>query len=219
MVGLYGSLARGAVLANRLWSVAGASGERPVALAAGEKPAAAPSPGGARSSELPGFEAFFREHEHAIFTYLYRMTGNEQTAYDLSQETFVRAWQRYERLSAYERPLAWLLRVATNLALNDRRARQSPIRTAISFDASGDPATSDPAWRLAEQLADRDAIRDALLQLAPRQRAALVLREVYGMSGEEVAAALGISHAAAKMLLSRAREQFRTCYTREEGSR
>ena len=166
--------------------------------------------------ELPAFEAFFREHQQAIFTYLYRMTGNEQTAYDLSQEVFVRAWQRYERLRGYVRPVAWLFRVATNLALNDRRARVSPIRSTVSFDVSGDPATSDPAWRLSEQIANRDAIREALLRLIPRQRAALVLREVYGLTGEEVAAALRISHAAAKMLLSRAREQFRACYQGEE---
>jgi RNA polymerase sigma-70 factor (ECF subfamily) len=162
--------------------------------------------------DLPDFEAFFRAHERAIFSYLYRMTGDEQAAYDLSQETFVRAWQRYDRLSGYEQPLAWLFRVATNLALNHQRDRASPVRAALSLDADLDPAGSDPSWRFAE----RDAIREALLAMAPRQRAALALREVYGFSGEEVAAALGISHAAAKMLLSRAREQFRAQYHKEE---
>ncbi len=179
-----------------------------------ERPAsdarAAPTPG-----DLPGFEAFFREHERAIFSYLYRMTGDEQAAYDLSQETFVRAWQRYERIRGYEQPVAWLFRVATNLALNHRRGRASPVRATLSLDAEMDPAGSDPSWRFAE----RDAIREALLAMPPRQRAALVLREVYGLSGEDVAAALGISHGAAKMLLSRAREQFRRHYSAKEEPR
>src|SRR5260221_7434653 len=169
--------------------------------------------------DLPGFEAFFREHERAIFSYLYRLTGDEQAAYDLSQETFVRAWQRYDHIRGYEQPVAWLFRVATNLALNHLRGRASPVRATLSLDgddADMDPAGSDPSWRFAE----RDAIREALLAMPPRQRAALVLREVNGLSGAEVAAALGISHPAANMLLSRARAQFRVRYTRaEEASR
>lgn len=163
-------------------------------------------------SSASNFEAFFRAHEQAIFSYLCRMLGDEQVAYDLSQETFVRAWRRYGRLQGYERPRAWLFRVATNLALNHQRDHASPVRTALSLDGNLDPAGSDPSWGFAE----RDAIREALLALSPRQRAALALREVYGFSGEEVAAALGISHAAAKMLLSRAREQFRVQYHKEE---
>ncbi len=163
-------------------------------------------------SSAPDFEAFFRQHEQAIFNYLYRMTGDEQAAYDLSQETFLRAWRRYNRIRGYERPLAWLFRVATNLALNHQRDHMSLVRTALSLDADLDPAGSDPSWRFAE----RDAIREVLLAMPPRQRAALALREVYGFSGEEVASALGISHAAAKMLLSRARAQFRAQYHKEE---
>ena len=54
--------------------------------------------------QLPSFEAFFRRHERNIFGYLWRMTGDEQAAYDLSQETFVRAWQHFDRIASYERP-------------------------------------------------------------------------------------------------------------------
>jgi RNA polymerase sigma factor (sigma-70 family) len=176
-----------------------------------------PAPSDPRAITVPrdpsesDFEAFFRTHERAIFSYLYRMTGDEQAAYDLSQETFVRAWRRYDRLRGYEQPRAWLFRVATNLALNHQRDRASPVRATLSLDGDLDPAGSDPSWRFAE----RDAIREALLAMPPRQRAALALREVYGFSGEEVAAALGVSQAAAKMLLSRARQQLRAQYCKE----
>jgi RNA polymerase sigma-70 factor (ECF subfamily) len=174
---------------------------------------------GSAPTDRSGFEAFFREHERAVFSYLYRMTGDEQAAYDLSQETFVRAWQRYDQIRGYELPAAWLLRVATNLALNHQRDGASPVRAALSLDSGLDPAGSDPFWRFAEADAMRGAIREALLAMPARQRAALVLREVYGLSGEEVAGALGISHAAAKMLLSRAREQFRIRYRGKEEPR
>lgn len=164
-------------------------------------------------TERAAFEAFFQAHERAIFGYLWRMTGDEQSAYDLSQETFLRAWQHFSRIRGYERPEAWLFRVATNLAISQARSRRGLIASAAPLPDEGGPARSDPAW----QIGERENVRDILAALPARQRAALLLREVYGLSGEELATALCISLAAAKMLLSRAREQFRTVYEREEG--
>ncbi len=160
----------------------------------------------------PAFEAFFRRHEREIFGYLWRMTGDEQAAYDLSQETFVRAWQHFDRIAGYDRPGAWLFRVATNLALTHQRRAAAPVGAAQSFSTGIDPASSDPAWRLAES----DDVRATLLALPPQQRAALALREVYGFSCAEVAETLGMTLAAAKMTLSRARDAFRARYTRQE---
>lgn len=157
---------------------------------------------------LPDFEGFFRQFERIVFGYLFRMTGQEQLANDLSQETFVRAWQHFATISAYAQPKAWLLRVATNLALNQLRRQAAPVGAAIALESANDPASSDPTVRLAE----RDLVRQTLLVLAPRQRAALVLREVYGVPYDEVAAMLAISPTATRMLLWRAREQFRIHY-------
>jgi RNA polymerase sigma factor (sigma-70 family) len=103
--------------------------------------------------------------------------------------------------------------VATNLALNSRRRRDTRVGLPTSLNEAFLPAVSDPAW----QIAERDAVHATLLALPANMRAALVLREVYGLSCQEVARALGITHAAAKMTLSRAREQFRRRYRQEEG--
>jgi RNA polymerase sigma-70 factor (ECF subfamily) len=164
------------------------------------------------ANESASFEEFFRARHHAVFAYLWRMTGEEEAANDLCQETFLRAWRQFDRIRAYERPEAWLLRVATNLALNHLRRRKGPVGGALSLDESMDPATSDPSWRFAE----RDAVRAILAELAPRQRAALILREAHGFTGAQLAQALGISTPAAKMLLLRARESFRARYERQE---
>ncbi|MDE3229627.1 MAG: RNA polymerase sigma factor [Chloroflexota bacterium] len=169
--------------------------------------------------EKSAFEAFFRAHEHDIFTYLWRMTSDEQAAYDLAQETFLRAWQRFAVIRDYERPGGWLFRVATHLALNHLRSRTTTLGAALSLDAAGGAlrglpiasAHADPG----AQVADADAVRRALLALAPRQRAALVLREIYGLPHGEVATALGISAGAAKTLLWRARDEFRERYAKE----
>jgi RNA polymerase sigma-70 factor (ECF subfamily) len=159
------------------------------------------------------YEAFIREHQRAILNYLWRMTGDEQSAYDLSQEVFVRAWRRFEKLQGYGRPLGWLFRVATNLALTSLRTRRVMLTSMDALSAEQEPMVSDPSWWVAE----RDLMRVALDGLSPQRRAALILREVYGLSCAEVAQALGVSDAAARMTLSRAREQFRTLYLQAGG--
>lgn len=68
---------------------------------------------------------------------------------------------------------------------------------------------------LSARVAGADTVRRALIAISPRQRAALVLREAYGLSCGEVAAALGISSGAAKTLLWRARDEFRDRYAEE----
>lgn len=157
------------------------------------------------------FEAFYRQHERDIFGYLWRVTGDEQTANDLTQEVFLRAWRQFEKLRGYERPAAWLFHVATNLAFNERRHQRlaGPAATLQGHErAAGDHAT---------QLVDRAALRAALDGLPARQRAALILRELYGYSCDEIAGMLDVSRAAAKMTLSRARERLRALYLKEDG--
>ncbi|HEU5441131.1 MAG TPA: RNA polymerase sigma factor [Ktedonobacterales bacterium] len=167
-------------------------------------------PAGARSGDN-AFETFFRAHEREIFGYLWRVTGDEHASYDLAQETFVRAWQRFEQVRHYEQPRAWLFRVATNLASNHRRHRS--IRAAATAQlGGGEGIAGDPAASVVESA----AVRAALDSMPVKQRAALVLRVVYGLSIGELARVLGSSEAASKMTLARARERFRTCYTQEE---
>ena len=157
------------------------------------------------------FEAFFHLYEQEIFGYLWRITGDEHASYDLAQETFVRAWQRFEQVRRYEQPRAWLFHVATNLASNHRRNR-SVRDAALSRLGAGAGVTGDPTAGVAES----DAVRAALDAMPVKLRGALVLRVVYGLSLGELAHALGTSQAAAKMTLSRARERFRTHYAQEE---
>ncbi len=165
------------------------------------------------------FEAFFWRYERDILGYLWRLTGDEQMALDLSQETFLRAWQHFDTLQRYERPRAWLFRVASNLGVNHLRGRSRRGRTEPHLEdtqrimgPSGD--SGDPAQRLAEH----EAIRQTLLGLPPRQRAAVTLCDVYGFSSAEAAAALGLSHGSLKMSLWRGRERFRQDYQRIGGA-
>lgn len=185
----------------------------------GATPASADSAHESRATTQAGadaFEAFFWRYERDILGYLWRLTGDEQAAYDLSQETFLRAWQRFDTVQRYDQPRAWLFRVASNLGINHLRARsRRGQHLAVTEDIQNREATSgDPAHRLAEN----DAIRQTLLELPPRQRAAVVLCDVYGLSSAEAADALGLSHGSLKMSLWRGRERFRRDYPRKGGA-
>ena len=154
------------------------------------------------------FEDFIAGREADIFGYLWRLTGDEQTAYDLCQETLLRAWRHFGKIRHYEQPGGWLFRVATNLALN-AIAQRSTMRNRITpLHENDQPSVEDASGGVAH----RDLIHTTLLQLPPRERAALVLREVEGFSNGEIADALGVSANSLRMLLSRARAHFRQRY-------
>ncbi len=162
----------------------------------------------ARAGEDAAFEAFFRRYEPRITGYLWRMLANADEVSDLCQETFFRAWQQFGTVSAYPQPASWLFRVATNLALNHIQRRKP-----ISLEGLLDPSSSDPANHLIE----RELVRQTLLALPPKQRALVVLRDVYSLTYQEIGHLLAMSPDAVKMALSRAREQFRRQYSRREG--
>jgi RNA polymerase sigma-70 factor (ECF subfamily) len=162
--------------------------------------------------QAEAFDRLFERHERQIFGYLWRTTGDQGLASDLCQETFLRAWQHAEQLATYRDPLGWLFRVATNLALNAQRGRQRLLRLVVPLDGEDGPTGADPAG----SIVDAELVHRILQELSPRARAALVLREVYDLSLEEVAQTVGASPAATKKMLSRAREQFRARYLREE---
>lgn len=166
----------------------------------------------AHTTDIDLFEAFVHQHERQILNYLWRMTGNEQTAYDLSQETFLRAWQHFSTIQGYDLPRAWLFRVASNLAISHLRKHPEPsVDISTVEEEEHDGTVSDPMIHVVES----DLVRQILFALSPRRRAALILCEVYGFTAEEVAQVLGITTGALKMTLSRGREQFRQLYAKE----
>lgn len=161
------------------------------------------------AQDIAAFEEFARQYERGILNFLWRFTGNEQTAFDLAQEVFLRAWTHFATIRAYENPRAWLFRVATNMALNHRREHNVTI---IPLDPMNETSQSDPGSHIVES----EVVRQTLLKLPEKRRAALILRDVYGFSIAEIATILGMSKDATKMQLYRAREQFRVAYLREE---
>ncbi|MBA3824608.1 MAG: RNA polymerase sigma factor [Ktedonobacterales bacterium] len=162
-----------------------------------------------QATRLRQFEAFFYAYERRITGYLCRMTGDDQTGLDLSQETFVQAWKHFDHLNVPAAAKAWLFRVATNLAL--RHIEQQKRFPRASWDESL-PGASDPGSRVGL----RDSVQRVLALLPPKQRSVLLLYEIQGLSCAEIGRLLGMSREAVKVALWRGRERFRSEYLREE---
>lgn len=150
-------------------------------------------------------------HRRYLRALLYRMTGSASDAEDLVQETFLRATERPPPDVDRElRP--WLVRVAVNLARDHLRRRRrrgypgtwlpEPLASAEDARTSSEP---DPEARYAAAESLSFAFLLALEPLTPLQRAVLVLRDVFGHSSSEAAAALGVSEGNVRVTLLRAR--------------
>jgi RNA polymerase sigma-70 factor (ECF subfamily) len=178
-----------------------------------------------------GDEDAFREltdpYRRELQLHCYRILGSMQDAEDLVQETLLAAWRGLERFEGRASLRAWLYRIATNRCLNmlrDRRRR--PQEVPPMTDPPEPTRRTDPIWLepypdvLLDGVADTSSAPEAryemreavglafiaaLQHLPPRQRAVLVLRDVLGFHGAEVADMLETSEASVKGALQRAR--------------
>jgi RNA polymerase sigma-70 factor (ECF subfamily) len=151
-------------------------------------------------------EALFARHHSEIYAYLVRMIRDPELAADLTQDAFVKAYRAYDSLQKDENARAWLYQIAHRVALDELRRR----KVARLLPWTGESHASSPsAERLAMDVRLSGPLERALARIPERQRAALLLAEVHDLTGLELAAALGVSHVAARALLTRARESLR----------
>jgi RNA polymerase sigma factor (sigma-70 family) len=158
---------------------------------------------GPRGADLAGevsLERFYREHAGAVYRYLLGQCREPQLAEDLMQDTFIKATRS---LGGYRggSPRAWLLTIARTTFLDAVRRRRD-----LPTDVPPEVATADP------DVAAIETVRAVLAALPEAQRSALILRDELDLTYEEVAATLGKSLGATKVLIHRARAAFRLAY-------
>jgi RNA polymerase sigma-70 factor (sigma-E family) len=144
------------------------------------------------------FEEFVANRLGALMRYAVVLAGDRSLAEDVVADALVRAYERWPRIVAADQPEAYVLRMVTNQYLSWRRRWSRTVLRADVQPPCGDEP--DDATRHAE----RDALRQRLAALPPRQRAVLVLRYYCGMSDAEIADALGCSHGTVRGYASRA---------------
>ena len=153
-----------------------------------------------QASEPLDFEDFFRGEHVRLLRALYLVTGNRQEAEELTQEAFLRVWEKWPRVSAMEDPTGYLYRTA----MNAFRSRARRARVAASKVLK--PGSSREAFADVE---NRDVVVRALASLTPRQRAALVVTELLEYSNEEAAKILDVKPETVRSLASRGRSTLR----------
>ena len=164
----------------------------------------------ARAGDRPAFEALVRATHSEIYTLAYRLTGNEEDAADVVQDAYLRAFRSIKRFRGDAKFSTWMYRITANCASTHLVKRSKGRHEELSDDEplADQRPESDPE-AVAEAGALRDRVTDALADLPPRLRAVVVLRDVYDLPHEAIAAELGISEAAAKVRLHRARRKLR----------
>jgi RNA polymerase sigma-70 factor (ECF subfamily) len=149
---------------------------------------------------------FVSDHLRRIFVQIYRIVGNVADAQDLTQEAFIKALQRQEQLKDEQKAAHWLSRIATNTAIDFLR-RHGRISFCEIEAAPESPGESPEEILLRSE--HREYLEDGLRLLTPRERAALVLRDVEGLPAEEVARRLDCSKATVRSHIANARTKFR----------
>lgn len=163
----------------------------------------------AREGDRQAFDELVRRTYAETYTLAFRLVGNEEDARDVTQEAYLRAYKGLRRFRGDARFSTWMYRITANCAATHlgrrRRHRHDPL-----FD---DAPVADDTPSSPELLAEAGDLRHRLVgavdRLPPKLRAVVVLRDVYDLPHEAIAAELGISESAAKVRLHRARRQLR----------
>ena len=160
-----------------------------------------------QAGDRRAFETLFARYSRPLVAFLGRMVPDRGRAEELAQEVFVRVYRARERYEPRARFSTWLFGIAHRLALNELalayRTRERPLEAARDLPGE-DPASLDDQLDARRKI---ELLREALVKLPERQRAALVLRSEQGLGYEEIGEALGASVASVKSLLHRARER------------
>jgi RNA polymerase sigma-70 factor (ECF subfamily) len=164
----------------------------------------------AKDGDREAFDELVRVTHAETYTLAYRLTGDEEDARDVVQEAYLRAYRGLRRFRGDAQFSTWMYRITANCAATHlgRRARHRHDELDEGAPLADVHADHDPQLR-ADASDLRGRLRVALDALPPRLRAVVVLRDVYDLPHEAIAAELGISESAAKVRLHRARNKLR----------
>ena len=169
----------------------------------------------ARGGDSEAFGVLVESHSRSVFKLAYRMTGNEQDAEDVVQESFLRAYRQLGKFDERATFGTWLYRIAMNCSLDLVRSRKRRSEQLAPADPEmDDPVLSLPSHdpspdRMAMSSEVREHVAAAMNELSASERTAFVLRHFEGMCIEDVSRVLGCQPGAAKHSVFRAVQKLR----------
>ena len=182
----------------------------------------------AKEGREPAFRELVRRYERPVFSLIFRMVRDRETAEDLAQDTFIKVLNHIDRYRPEFKLSSWLFKIANNVAIDHLRRRQLDT---ISMDGSPHAVTAEAVESTRFDVADTtenaldemeakelgSAIEQAIGRLRPEYRACIMLRHVEGRSYEEIATTLDLPLGTVKTYIHRARHELRRAleHTRE----
>jgi RNA polymerase sigma-70 factor (ECF subfamily) len=157
----------------------------------------------ARSGDLAAFELLMRQYERPVLGTALRLLGNLEDAQDASQEAFLKLYRNLRKLERQDNIPAWLYRVTVNVC-HDLGRKRKPTASIHEAEAEALAAADPPG-----EDDRRRALMLSLRRLSEKERAAVVLRDLEGLSTGEVARAMGSSEATVRSQISQARAKMR----------
>lgn len=176
----------------------------------------------AKSGDQDAFGQLVLDHQNKVYTLAVRFVGDREDAADLAQEAFLKAWRSLSTFQGESSFATWMHRLTTNVCLDwlRKQSRRQNISVAVSLDDEEanwtEPADSrqDPQERL-EQTERKQALTQAMQELTEQHRRLLLMREVSGLSYQEIADALEVDLGTVKSRIARARMQLRKILLRD----
>src|SRR3954470_3862021 len=164
-----------------------------------------------QSGDAAAFESLVRQYQKMIHGVAFRMSGSWADAQDRAQETFVRAFQQIGSFRGDSQFSSWLYRIAINECLNSNKRGQRDSQLGDEWKARQSQTGEDAETS--------ERVQEALLQLSPKQRAAIVLTTYEGHSHDEAAKVMGCSETTVSWYLFTARARLKTLLRDLQGRR
>ena len=167
----------------------------------------------AKAGDTDAFEQLVLDNQNRIYSLAFRMVNDREEAADLAQEAFLKAWQGLSSFQGDSSFATWVYRLATNVCIDFLR-RQKRRRAVVSVTSMDDPDSgwTEPAdreqdpQRILERAELGQVLANGLEALPDHHRQVLVLRELSGLSYQEIGQALGLDNGTVKSRIARARK-------------
>lgn len=171
----------------------------------------------AKAGDMQAFEALILQHEKIVYNVALRMMNHSEDAKDISQEVFLKAYKSIGQFDERAMFSTWLYRITTNTCIDELRRRKGKQSFSLEEEMENEEGSmqrqiADEGETPEESLlrAERgDELKKALAQLTEEHRMAVILRDIRGLSYEEIAEIMGLPMGTVKSRISRARNQLK----------
>lgn len=171
----------------------------------------------AKKGDVNAFEQLVLAHEKKVFNIAFRIMGNQEDAYDISQETFIKVFRNLEKFNEKSTFSTWVYRIATNSCLDELRKRKGKETDSLDKEIEAKDSSvlkqvaskdSSPEEHFFEQIENKE-ISDAINSLPDDQKSVVVLRDINGFSYNEIEQITEVSIGTIKSRISRGRAQLK----------